>query len=119
MFSTLCIWNRSFYVSSSSSLNSFFLYLPDRLEDAGGKFVVNMMPLPKTEFSVNPQSLGILVDIDLSKTAQFLLGRLSCFCGVLAGGKGLELVVGILKQNPHKNPLHFGKLEKYCQIRFC
>lgn len=35
------------------------------------------------------------MDIDPSETVHFLLGKLSCFCMVLAEGKGLELGVGI------------------------
>lgn len=64
MFSTLYIQKRSCHVSSGSSLNSYiFLDLSDRLEDAGGKCVMNMMPLPKRDFSVTSQSLGILVTL--------------------------------------------------------
>lgn len=81
-------------------------------------------------------SLRVLVDIDSSDTAHFLFRKLSCFCGGLAEGKDLELCVGVQACTlegkvllaemgrkktppPKQKPPHFGRLEKYCHIRFC
>lgn len=52
-------------------------------------------PAPQTSCLPVVLSLGVLVDIDPSDTAHFLLGKLSCLCGGLTEGKDLELCVGV------------------------